>query len=526
MTPAASDAGTSSVGEGAAVPAVGARVGRYVILGTLARGGMGEVLRARAFGAAGATKDVCIKRIRSTRLADRQAVARFIDEARLSLALTHANIVSTFDFGRAENDYYLAMEWIDGADLARLASAAVDRPLSPAVVAHVGAEVARALQHAHEGTPQRPGIVHCDVKPSNVLVSRSGDVKLADFGVAVARLDGMRGGTPRYMPPEQRAGAEVGPAVDLYALGVVLDELLDRATHRPPALNALVNQLAQADPAARPTALDVVSTLERFVARARIDGEPAPRDDLGARAALAAPVIDATPSMLVAESSYLRDGESETETRLTATTSSRSTPPPPAKTRSTLLIGAAIAVGVAVMLAYAPSRRAPDPEPTRADSDERGEEAMSVQVSAPPPRDESTASSPGPRPSTSDETSARASFEPSAPLAPATAPPVAPDAARRAPPRPRRTETEDGPPTAAEAPVRVEAAGAHLRINAIPWATVELDGRPIGTTPLTRVEAGSGEHVLRFTNDVLGVERTEHVELAPNEHRDVIVDLR
>jgi serine/threonine protein kinase len=275
----------------ATVGARPSRVGRYVVLGTLARGGMGEVLRARAIGAAGASKEVCIKRIRASRLGDRRAVERFVHEARLSLALTHANIVATFDFGRADHDYYLAMEWIDGADLWRILARATDEPLSLGAIAHVGAEIARALRHAHGAT--EAAIVHCDVKPSNVLVSRSGDVKLADFGVAVARLEDHRGGTPRYTAPEVRDGGPVTPAADLYALGILLGELLDVSVRVEPegtlaevsqTLRALAGRLRSPEADARPGAAEIVSRLEELGARARVAGELSPRDDLGARA--------------------------------------------------------------------------------------------------------------------------------------------------------------------------------------------------------------------------------------------------
>ena len=466
-----------------------ARVGRYAILGALGRGGMGEVFRARAFGAAGATKDVCLKRIGASRLSDRRSVARFVDEARLSLALTHANIVSTFDFGRAENDYYLAMEWIDGADLARVIDGARARPFSPGIVAHVGAEVARALAYAHEPTTARPGIVHCDVKPSNVLVSRSGDVLLADFGVAVVRLEGVRGGTPRYMAPEQTLGSEVGPAVDVFALGIVLDVMLEQASERPRDLAELIARMTDAAPETRPVARAVASALERMAARARVDGETSPRDELGARAALAAPVLDATPSLLVPESSYLRDGEDETQSRLTETTHSRSTPlpPPPRSPRRFVVLG--LAVVMLASLALAVGRRSTSrPTPASAPASPRG-----LAASAPSP-------SPMALPSS----------------APSPQPASAPEAPAATPVRPRR-------PRPIEAP---EAADVVLRVNAIPWATVELDGRALGTTPLTEVRTRVGEHVLRFRNDVLGVDRVEHLSITGDEPRDVIVDLR
>lgn len=490
------------------------RLGRYAILGALGRGGMGEVFRARAFGAAGATKEVCLKRIGATRLADRQSVARFVEEARLSLALTHANIVSTFDFGRAENDYYLAMEWIDGADLSRIVDGAECSPFSAALVAHVGAEVARALAYAHEPTATRPGIVHCDVKPSNVLVSRSGDVLLADFGVAVVRLEGMRGGTPRYMAPEQRLGTGVGPAVDVFALGVVLGAMLERATSRPAELTAILERMTLIEPTDRPSAREVATLLEHVVARARLAGEAAPRDDLGRRAAAAAPTLDATPSMLVAESSYLRDGEENTESRLTATTGSRSTPPPPPPKRWRRAVAPVVSVVLLALVTLVSTRwlgpaSAPARAPAPAPSSTAAEDARTT-----------TAVAPAPEPATAPELVVEA---------PAIEPTHSPSEPARGSRRPRTRAVVTAAPRETPAPRETllePAREARLRVNAIPWATVELDGRALGTTPLTDIHAAPGPHVLHFRNEVLGVDRVERLTLAEGEHRDVIVDLR
>jgi serine/threonine protein kinase len=208
------------------------RVGRYVLVESLGEGGMSHVHRARAYAAAGVTKDVCVKRIRDERLTRRGAVERFIEEARVSMSLAHGNIVPVFDFGRAGGEYFLAMEWIDGADLRAIAKDARVRgaPLRPEVVAHVGAEVARALAYAHDRA--RP-VVHRDVKPANVLTSRHGEVKLGDFGIARAesRLHqtqpGLARGTPSYMAPEVHATQDQASiASDLFSVGIVLLEML------------------------------------------------------------------------------------------------------------------------------------------------------------------------------------------------------------------------------------------------------------------------------------------------------------
>ena len=515
------------------------RIGRYLVLGVLGRGGMGEVLRARAIGAAGATKEVCIKRIRASRLTDRRAIERFVHEARLSLALTHANIVATFDFGRADHDYFLAMEWIDGADLRRIQRDAAGAPLSIGAIAHVGAEIARALRHAHgersaTGVWTEP-IVHCDVKPSNLLVSKSGDVKLADFGVAVARLADHRGGTPRYTAPEVRDGGAVTPAADVYGLGVVLSELLT-AEPRPAleepletvrvALDSLIASMLSVAPSDRPDARQVVSTLEELVARARVAGGRSARDELGERAARSAPVLDAPldPSAeLDPEASYLRDGQSDLETRLTATTSSAREPPRTGPNRSFAL--PLVVSALALLATIAIATRSVDPPHGELAPPTRDTTATGVQPAPTQP----TATQP-----TAGPADVLPATEPTV-LEPVTAEPtVVEPHATTVPTTVRRGGVS---PRIAVAPPRSEPASealpapttevatdmAIVRINATPWADVEIDGRHLGATPLMHVELAPGPHTIVLVNPVLSRVRTEHVELAPGERRDVIV---
>jgi serine/threonine protein kinase len=199
---------------------------------------MGEVYRAAAYGAAGVVKTVCVKRIRAEKADKYWRVESFIEEARVSMQLSHTNIVSVFDFGVADGGYYLAMEWVDGVDLMAFVRRGVRVPT--ALIAYVGAETCRGLDRAHTGLVDGVhGIVHRDVKPSNILLSRSGEVKLADFGIATLQ-GGQRSvaGTPGYMAPEQEDGAIVDARADIYGLGVSLLEFAigRRAKHVASAL--------------------------------------------------------------------------------------------------------------------------------------------------------------------------------------------------------------------------------------------------------------------------------------------------
>ncbi len=196
---------------------------RYATLRLLGSGGMGEVYLARdkILG-----REVAIKVLRKRYAGDEEFVARFRREARSAAALSHPNVVSVHDLGcSGDGAYYIAMEYVPGGTLKqRLLEGGALRPDAAAAVAR---QIADALDAAHA-----LGIVHRDVKPQNVLLTAGGDAKLADFGIAGAASPAVGSrttpvvGTPSYMSPEQVSGGPVGPASDLYSLGVVLYEML------------------------------------------------------------------------------------------------------------------------------------------------------------------------------------------------------------------------------------------------------------------------------------------------------------
>jgi serine/threonine-protein kinase len=196
---------------------------RYALARPLGGGGMAKVYLAHDEVL---DRNVAIKLLREQYADDEEFVERFKREAQSAAALTHPNIVSIFDRGRSEGgDYYIAMEYVPGGTLKeRLVRHGA---LSPGVAAGVAEQIADALAAAHE-----KGVVHRDIKPQNVLVTRSGDVKVTDFGIAraasfsVVTATSVVLGTAGYMSPEQARGEPVGPASDLYSLGVVLYEML------------------------------------------------------------------------------------------------------------------------------------------------------------------------------------------------------------------------------------------------------------------------------------------------------------
>jgi serine/threonine-protein kinase len=211
--------------------------GRYTLLERLAVGGMAEVFRAKITSSHGFEKVVVIKRILPHLAADATFVAMFIDEAKLTAQLTHPKIVQILDFGDVSGQYFTALEYVDGFDALGLLRVAAQKrihiPRSLGVF--IVSELLEALDYAHNardmsGAPMQ--IVHRDISPSNIFLSKRGDVKLGDFGIAHTqrRESKTQAGTLKgkygYMSPEQVVGRPIDARSDLFAVGVVLAELL------------------------------------------------------------------------------------------------------------------------------------------------------------------------------------------------------------------------------------------------------------------------------------------------------------
>ncbi|HTM23008.1 MAG TPA: serine/threonine-protein kinase, partial [Kofleriaceae bacterium] len=212
-------------------------VTRYELLERIGAGRMAEIFRAKAVAAGGFEKPVAIKRILPHLSQDPRFVKLLIAEAKILSQLRHRNVVQIFDMGLGEDGhYFLVMEFVEGTDLGalygRLEAAHKRLPLDLSL--HIGAEVCEALDHAHHarGADGEPlNIVHRDVSPGNVLLSRAGEVKLGDFGIAKHAEGEQTGhggvrGKFAYISPEQAANTRVDARSDVYAAGVVVTELV------------------------------------------------------------------------------------------------------------------------------------------------------------------------------------------------------------------------------------------------------------------------------------------------------------
>lgn len=210
---------------------------KYKVVRKLDAGGMAEVYEAVAEGIEGFEKKVAIKRVLPHLAENKKFIAMFLDEARLSLHLSHANVVHVFDIGQAGGTYFIVMEFVDGTNLKKLMQKLKDRnqilPVEQSIF--IIMEMCRGLSYAHglkDAKGRSLGIVHRDVSPPNVLLSREGEVKIVDFGLAKASSQlettdpGVVKGKYAYLSPEAASGKPVDLRMDVFCCGIVLYELL------------------------------------------------------------------------------------------------------------------------------------------------------------------------------------------------------------------------------------------------------------------------------------------------------------
>jgi serine/threonine protein kinase len=210
--------------------------GKYLLLERISVGGMAEVFRAKAFGVEGFERLVAVKRILSNVAEDKEFIRMFIEEAKLSVQLNHANIAQIFDLGVVEGAYYIALEHVHGRDLRSIFERCrqLGEAMPVAQACFLAMKVCEGLDYAHnkrDQSGQELSLVHRDVSPQNILVSFEGEVKLIDFGIAkaagtVTTQGGILKGKLGYMSPEQVRGLPVDRRSDVFSCGIVLYELL------------------------------------------------------------------------------------------------------------------------------------------------------------------------------------------------------------------------------------------------------------------------------------------------------------
>jgi eukaryotic-like serine/threonine-protein kinase len=205
--------------------------GKYFLCEKLASGGMAEIYLAKLLGPGGFEKLLVIKQISPELGRERSFVDLFVAEAKTLVSLSHGNIVPVYELGVVDDTYFIAMEYVDGPTLSELLRKLDKRGqvLDPPMAAYVAGELLKGLDYAHR---KADGVIHRDLSPRNVLVSRDGEVKLVDFGLAIAAGSAMRGrqgrpaGSFPYMSPEQVRQEALDARSDLFSAGVLLWEML------------------------------------------------------------------------------------------------------------------------------------------------------------------------------------------------------------------------------------------------------------------------------------------------------------
>ncbi|MBM4371587.1 MAG: serine/threonine protein kinase, partial [Deltaproteobacteria bacterium] len=212
-------------------------LGKYELVEKIGAGGMAEVYRARLQGIEGFQKECVVKKILPGYARNMSFIRMLVDEAKLTSVLQHPNIVQIFELGSQENVFYMAMEFVEGKDLLKILARSAELKTRPPVeiICYIIAEVCKGLHYAHNAQDingQPLNIIHRDVSPSNIIVSRSGHVKIMDFGVAKARTQDGSGsrhvlrGKLGYMSPEQVRAEEIDHRSDIFSLGVVFSEAI------------------------------------------------------------------------------------------------------------------------------------------------------------------------------------------------------------------------------------------------------------------------------------------------------------
>jgi hypothetical protein len=517
------------------------RLGRYRLLRRIAAGGMGEIFLAALDGPAGFSKPVVLKRILSHLAMDDRFVELFLNEARLAAKLSHPNVVQIFELGHEDDTYFIVMEHIDGLDLMALATRAFGSGGVPVgMAALICGQALKGLEYAHQlkdesGAPLR--LVHRDVSMENILISTSGGVKLCDFGIAKAASTvaltrpGAWRGKIEYAAPEQIRAEELDGRVDVYAMGVVLGELL---SGRPLFAGATRIEVSQRVLRGEMTlgagiAPRLVAVVRRAMAVRREDRfETAAQMRLALDAAVAELGSTSTDDELAA---FVRKtlegipvagpGRSPTEalgvrTPATEVDDVSSRLPTVLATPGTMAVmrAADVAPAAAAPVAAARWRRPPRAASIAAVLTgavfavsvfglvvawrARETVALRVDVIAKLPDD-----APPVRPVVAEQP------EPVEPAAAAVEPPPSSEL------RPEPRASPHSAPPAVRHVRHEEPQLGKVIFRISPWADVSVDGRELGVTPMSPVDLPSGDHLFTLANSALHTKKSLRVVVPP-----------
>jgi eukaryotic-like serine/threonine-protein kinase len=538
----------------------------FQLLGRLGSGGMAEVFLARQVGPGGFERLTVVKRILPTLEQDQEAAELLRREARVCALLSHPNVVHLYDFDEIDGAGYLIMEPVDGPSLAELLSRSPTLPKE--IAAYVIAEAAQGLHAAHElrdptGRPLK--LVHRDVSPENLLLSWAGQVKVADFGIALSNIGpritrtGSVRGKPAYMSPEQMRGLPVDQRADVYSLGAVLYELLsgkppfDRptdveimaaamATTLPPlpggalaneAMRALSRDIADRHPSAMHLSYRLraaapggsASLLARYLekyfpaddsARSRFRralGTPRASQRSGTRRMDAADgEVAQAPSFEAADvaSTSIPEGgprEELTEAAAQEATQKHQTVPKLARSRVPMALAISAVAIVVCIVAYAALGSRPKTTVS----------LPATTVVTPPTQQAPTL------------VAASETTPPPAPRAVEITPERTPEVAAKGlrTPSPVRSERstkpvhEKAPAALPEPPPPLPPAGGAIALTSDPACDLTVDGAVVGRGHATASELAAGLHEVRCHDNANGIDVSMKVNLAPGEQRTI-----
>lgn len=504
---------------------VGARFGPYELVRRLGVGGTAETFESIRHGAGDFSQRVCLKVVLPFYRDNEAFIRLFQREAKLAAKLRHRNIVGVIDFGEIEGRSYIALELIDGIDLRTLLDTHDRNRLAPDLVVLFGLELAAALVHAHNPPPGSgfDGLVHRDISPSNVLISRQGEIMLTDFGVAKPKADMRRKSSEAkgkfpYMSPEQLRAEPVDARSDLFAVGVILfealagvrpyegandpatimqilngdhAELTDWVPDAPPKLCEIINRLIDPDPDKRlQSAAELIEELDPMAPSPKVHKR------LGTLVEERMEVERSTREI----SSTVGKAPTDRETAPSATPAPAASitrqPPEPRRRRWLLALLALAAVGVGFFLLLRTSVE-PDPGTIVDTIPEEPAQTPSTELRA----------------------------EPEEPAqAPSRALPADPEEPAQAPSTGLRAEDDAvDAPAPPPRPKAVPLEPAQLDVIVIPWGDIWINGKRWGAAPMMNEALKPGRYRISAGQD--RPSRTKTIRLRPGDDKTVSFDL-